>query len=137
MRMIKKVLLLFFVLTLCACQSRMGKIEVLNNLKVSEISGIHVRVNDSHINECYLTENDETIVIKLLKGIKTNDLKPLDGIKDFEYCLNVETVNESHELLLFSPNMICINGLWFNIDEKVFSSLLNVLKSITYFDKTY
>lgn len=108
---------------------------MLDNLKVSEISGIRVKVNDSKVNDCYLTENDETAIIRLLKSIKTKDLKPFEGIKDFEYCINIETANKSYELLLFGPNTLCISGICFNIDEKVLSSLLNVLKSITYFDK--
>lgn len=137
MQMIKKIILVFTILILVGCQSRFGAIEILGNLKVSEISGIYVKANDSFMSHAYLTENDETSIINELKKIKISDLKDIDSeIKDFDYCITIEANNRSYELLIFVPNNLCIDGKYYKIDESVAIEIYNVLNSVSYYEKS-
>ena len=137
MRMIKRIILVLLTFILVGCQSRFGSIEVLDNLKISDISGIYVKANDSFLSHGYLTENDETSVIKELKKIKVNELEKTDNtVMDFNYCITIETNDKSYELLVLNPNNLSIDRKFYKTSEVVIDKIYDILSKVSYFKKS-
>ena len=131
--MIKRIFLILLTIFLFGCQSRFGTIEILDSLKVSDISGIYVKLNDDCLLSGYLTENDETEIINTLKDIKTQDLKIISSKeKRFDCCLIIETENSQYEILVINPNIISIDRKLYKIDEKRINKIFEVIDNISY-----
>lgn len=134
MSKITKTLSLLLVFILCSCQARIGTIEVLDNLKVSDISGICVKKCDTI--QGFLTENDETGVIKELKKIKSSNLISSSSTKfDTEYFIVVETNNNKYEIHLFDTYNIVINQKRYSIDESIVKTICDIIDKATYLEK--
>ena len=134
MQIIKKISLLLVLFILVGCQTRLGTIKVLNNLKVSDISGIYVKTNSC---EGYLTENDETTIINILKKIDDKDLVELNlETSSSDYSLFIETNVCGYELLTVQPNIISIDKKCYKLDEKTFQKIISVIRDANYLQKS-
>lgn len=128
-----KIISLLVIFILCSCQARIGTIEVLDNLKVSDISGICIKKCDTI---GYLTENDETGVITELKKIKSSNLISSSSTNfDTEYFIVVETNNNKYEIHLFDTNNIVINQKRYSIDESIVKTICDIIDKATYLEK--
>lgn len=135
--MIKKITLIFLILILCACQNRIGTIKLLDNLKQSDISGIKLTYINKEVNDCYLTENDETTIIKSLAKFDLNKLEKTNkDFSDFDYLIIIETTSNTYQMSLSKTlNIISINEQVYLIDDNqksILNDMLDCLNNISY-----
>ena len=134
MQIIKKISLLFVLFLLVGCQARLGTIKVLDNLRVSDISGIYIKTNNF---EGFLTENDETTIINTLKKIDDKDFVELDfEVSSYDCVLLIETNVCGYELLTVQPNIISIDKKCYKLDEKTFQKITSVIRDANYLQKS-
>ena len=137
MNRFKYLVITLLLITLTACNSRIGKIEMLNNLGVNEISGILVTKYDkndsSKVYEVFLTENDESQVIKVLKKLNNKKLDYIQDVADASYSLEIETIDSSYIVylnMIDGTGDICINDTWY--ESKLINKIYEVLDNISY-----
>lgn len=134
MQIIKKISLLSVLFLLVGCQARLGTIKVLDNLRVSDISGIYIKTNNF---EGYLIENDETTIINTLKKIDDKDFVELDfEVSSCDCVLLIETNVCCYELLTIQPNIISIDRKCYKLNEDIFLTITSVINNANYLQKS-
>lgn len=141
MNKLKYLLIPLLSILLLGCQARIGKIEMLDNLKVSDISGIYAsKYNDnssaSLFYQGYLTENDETVIINVLKKLNNNNIDYIVDVNDIDYCLEVETLENNYKIYISSVDqmgVICIKDTWYQSSS--INKIIEALDSASYLEK--